>query len=460
MDIMLLSLLLYVALAFVSVYGINAMYRNNKLGFFVSNREAPWWQVGFSAAAGFMYMFSIVMTAAFAATKGWVATTWFVLAYITVITFYGYVGRQLLTKFPNGFTFSEYIKNRYESPGLTKFYQILHLFAAVYMITANMTGFGMIAEYLSKDFSYNILITVIAITALSYSLWGGIKASLRTDTIQMLLILFVSVIFGTYAVFSAGGLGTVLQNWTAAKPGNFFDPAVMLDPGLLLFLLFIGGITADNGHFQKQFSVGDPNKIVKAYFFAALVLLVAHIGLVLLAASSFSLGFGLLDPKLAGVQTIDFTLGYWGLVIFGLAILAKCSSSIDTAFNSAGSIVANDLFPNKNPILASRLGMVAVMLVAYAIALLKIDLMILIATFGVFRLLAVAPTMYALFVDNKIKMQPVFYTMLATGAVGLVIIINKIPVDKITMSLVALVLPAMVILFQHNKVKKQELLEQ
>jgi hypothetical protein len=68
--------------------------------------------------------------------------------------------------------------------------------------------------------------------------------------------------------------------------------------------------------------------------------------------------------------------------------------------------------------------------------------------------------MYALFVDNKIKMQPVFYTMLATGAVGLVIIINKIPVDKITMSLVALVLPAMVILFQHNKVKKQELLEQ
>jgi len=312
MDIMLLSLILFVIIMVASVYGISIVYRNSKLGFFVSNREAPWWQVGFSAAAGHMYMFSIVMTAAFATNLGWVATTWFLLAYITVISLYGFVGRQLLLKFPNGYTFSEFIDHRYQNPALTKFYRILHLCAAVYMITANMTGFGMIAEYISKDFNYNILITVIAVTALTYSLWGGIKASLRTDSIQMTMIFFVSVIFGGYAILTAGGIGTVLDNWHAAKPGVLFDTKYMLEPGLLIFLLILGSITADNGNFQKQFSIGDKNKIVKTYFFAAAVLLVVHVGLILLAASSFSLGINLQDPKLAGTQTIEHLLGYWG----------------------------------------------------------------------------------------------------------------------------------------------------
>ena len=453
---MLLSLILFVIIMVASVYGISIVYRNSKLGFFVSNREAPWWQVGFSAAAGHMYMFSIVMTAAFATNLGWVATTWFLLAYITVISLYGFVGRQLLLKYPNGYTFSEFIDHRYQNPALTKFYRILHLCAAVYMITANMTGFGMIAEYISKDFNYNILITVIAVTALTYSLWGGIKASLRTDSIQMTMIFFVSVIFGGYAIFTAGGIGTVLDNWHAAKPGVLFDTKYMLEPGLLIFLLILGSITADNGNFQKQFSIGDKNKIVKTYFFAAAVLLVVHVGLILLAASSFSLGINLQDPKLAGTQTIEHLLGYWGLVIFGVAILAKCSSSIDTAFNSAGSIVANDLLPNKDPIWASRLGMIATMIVAYGIAILKIDLLILIATFGAFRLLAVAPTLYALFVDSKIDIRPVFWVIIVTGLAALCALIFKWPVDKLTLSITAFSLPALTLLYQHKKASHAE----
>ena len=453
---MLLSLILFVIIMVASVYGISIVYRNSKLGFFVSNREAPWWQVGFSAAAGHMYMFSIVMTAAFATNLGWVATTWFLLAYITVISLYGFVGRQLLLKFPNGYTFSEFIDHRYQNPALTKFYRILHLCAAVYMITANMTGFGMIAEYISKDFNYNILITVIAVTALTYSLWGGIKASLRTDSIQMTMIFFVSVIFGGYAILTAGGIGTVLDNWHAAKPGVLFDTKYVLEPGLLIFLLILGSITADNGNFQKQFSIGDKNKIVKTYFFAAAVLLVVHVGLILLAASSFSLGINLQDPKLAGTQTIEHLLGYWGLVIFGVAILAKCSSSIDTAFNSAGSIVANDLLPNKDPIWASRLGMIVTMIVAYGIAILKIDLLILIATFGAFRLLAVAPTLYALFVDSKIDIRPVFWVIIVTGLAALCALIFKWPVDKLTLSIVAFSLPALTLLYQHRKARHAE----
>jgi hypothetical protein len=95
--------------------------------------------------------------------------------------------------------------------------------------------------------------------------------------------------------------------------------------------------------------------------------------------------------------------------------------------------------------------MIATMIVAYCLAMLKIDLLILIATFGVFRLLAVAPTLYALFIDNNINIKPVFWTIIVTGLAALVVLIFKLPVDKLTLSLIAFTVPALTILYQHRK---------
>jgi len=87
---------------------------------------------------------------------------------------------------------------------------------------------------------------------------------------------------------------------------------------------------------------------------------------------------------------------------------------------------------------------------------LKIDLLILIATFGAFRLLAVAPTLYALFVDSKIDIRPVFWVIIVTGLAALCALIFKWPVDKLTLSIVAFSLPALTLLYQHRKARHAE----
>lgn len=456
MDPFIISLVLFVVLMALTTAGIDAIYRKTKLGFFVHNRSAPMWQVAFSAAASWMYVFAIVMTATFAVTKGPVGSLWFTLPYVLTITYFGLLGYQLLTKLPEGFTFSEFVNTRYANTKVTVFYRILHLAAAVYAITANLTGFGMITEYVSKDFSYTLIVTVLGATILAYSAWGGIKASLRTDTVQMILILFVSVVFGSWSVYQAGGLETVMSNWLAAKPSEVFNLNYMLDPGLLLLLLFAGSIMADNGSYQKVLSLGNRSKIIKTYLLAGAILLVCYTGLALLAGSVFSLPINLLDPKLAGIQVTEYTVGTVGVILFVLATLAKSSSSTDTALNSAGSIVANDFLPNKNPLVVSRLTMCAIMILGVSLAALKMDLWILITTFGVFRLLAIVPTLYALFADRIIKTNSVFWAMSVTGVFGLFATITKLPIEKLHLSLIMISVPALAVAFEHFRSKYEK----
>ena len=112
MDPFILSIILYISIMFVATVGIDKIYRQTKLGFFVSNRSAPDWQVAFSAAASWMYVLVIVMTAQFTVLKGPGGVFWFLLPSVLNITYFGLLGHQLLAKMPQGFTFSEFKRIR------------------------------------------------------------------------------------------------------------------------------------------------------------------------------------------------------------------------------------------------------------------------------------------------------------------------------------------------------------
>jgi Na+/proline symporter len=432
-------------MAFVT-FGIDAIYRNTRLGFFVHNRQAPPWQIALSAAASWMYVFGIILAAEFPVRIGMSSTFWLIFANVTALFYFGFMGYQLLSKMPSGFTFSEFIHSRYNDTKMSYFYRTLHVSAAIYAIIISLTGFGVIAEYVSKDFNYDIIVLVLGLTILCYSMWGGIKASLRTDTIQVLLIIFVSVVFGSIAVFQAGGLQTVLTNWDVAKPTEIFTSATMLNPGLLLILLCAGSIMADNGHYQKVIALGEKSKIIKTYFFAGMIVLICYSFMALLSASAFSLPITISNPKVAALQVTDYTIGYYGILIFTLAILAKASSTTDTALNSAGTVIANDVFTNWNSLWVSRLTMIVVMSIAILISMMKIDLWILFTTFGAIRMIAIAPTLYALFTEHKFNTNLLFMSMLVATVFAIFSIYFKW-LDSLTLSLIMIGIPLSVILF-------------
>jgi hypothetical protein len=262
--------------------------------------------------------------------------------------------------------------------------------------------------------------------------------------------MFIAVVFGAWAVIEAGGFSSVISTWEAAKPSDFFNTEYMLNPGLVLLLLFAGSIMADNGAWQNVYSLGNKERVLKTYALATGILIVTYFGLSMLAATVFSFNIVPEKPALAGIVAVEHVVGYAGVVLFVLATLSKAASVCDTALNSAGNIVANDIFgkSGKNYLTVSRITMAVVIAAGLFLAAMKIDLWILITTFGVFRLLAVAPTLYGLFTEHKINGDLMFWSMLLTGIFGLAMSMGSY-MEKLPLSIVMISIPALTLVYQH-----------
>ena len=134
-----------------------------------------------------------------------------------------------------------------------------------------------------------------------------------------------------------------------------------------------------------------------------------------------------------------------------LMVLFKASSVLDSSLNGAGTILANDILKNNNPIKISRITMIIVMALGIFLTTMKIDLWILITTFGMLRVLAVAPTVYGLFVDKNISVNALTPIMIITGAIGVGLTLIDEPVGKLPLNILMLSVPVCYMTYQHFK---------
>ena len=444
-------LIVYVLVTLGVAYTVRKTDLISKEGFMLGNRQASEIKIAFSAAACWAYVFALVINSRFTFDFGLSGFFWYALPYVLTIMYFGLLAKNLVSKLPDGFTLNQYITQRYRNKNLTYLYQVLQLAAAVYAITANLTGFGILAEYVSVDFDYNTIIVVLGLTVLAYSLWGGIRSCHITDSIQMPFILIVSIVFGIVAVLKSGGFSTVMGNWITAKPESILSVDKILDPGLLLFLLFAGSIMADNSHYQNALSLKKGASIVRTYVLAGIILLLTLLGLALLAASAYSIPVDVHKGDLASIVVTKYHFGEIGAIIFMLMVLFKASSVLDSSLNGAGTIIANDILKKHNPVKISRITMIVVMALGILLTTMKIDLWILITTFGMLRVLAVAPTVYGLFVDKHISVNLLTPIMILTGAVGVGLTMIDNPVGKLPLNILMLSIPVCFMAYQHFK---------
>jgi hypothetical protein len=95
--------------------------------------------------------------------------------------------------------------------------------------------------------------------------------------------------------------------------------------------------------------------------------------------------------------------------------------------------------------------MIVVMTLGIILTTMKIDLWILITTFGMLRVLAVAPTVYALFIDKKININGLMPIMVVTGAIGVGLTLIDNPVSKLPLNILILSVPLCYITYLHFK---------
>jgi sodium/proline symporter len=234
---------------------------------------------------------------------------------------------------------------------------ILVIFLSMYAAAQFKAGGK--ALYALFGFDYAIGSLIGALVVLCYTVGGGIRASIWTNTVQSLVMLMSMILLSVAAIISLGGfdnyviqLQEVAPEYVSIFPDGLYSKSLM---GLGLFCLgwFFGGFgVIGQPHVMTNFIATarpkDIRKIRHYYYswyiaFFALVIVTGMAARILIPMNSF------FDPELAMpglAQQIlpDILIGF---VLAGL--FSAIMSTADSQIISCSAAISNDLFSHKHP---------------------------------------------------------------------------------------------------------------
>jgi sodium/pantothenate symporter len=251
------------------------------------------------------------------------------------------LGRRLRRLMPEGHTLTEYVRHRY-GRGMYLFTLLVISFYMFIFLAAELTGMALIASLVAGVPLWVTALIVMTAT-LAYTAYGGLKASIFTDTVQTVLILPLLAVLLAGGYLALGGAGPALAGLEERAP-QLLDWSYL--PGLEGALTLVIAILAANlfhqGYWQRVYATRSARSLRTGFLVAAaaVIPIVLALGLFGLAAvgldraetpsvALFSVLLEALPPALVAV-----------LVILGLALVM---SSADSLLNGLASIVAVDL---------------------------------------------------------------------------------------------------------------------
>ena len=107
-----------------------------------------------------------------------------------------FLGKKIRRVFPKGNTLTEFIYHKF-GKNLFKLILILTIFYMFIFLCAEVTAVSMLVNYISGTPLW-LTATLVIVTTLIYTLYGGLKASILTDNLQffiVIILLFVCVYY-------------------------------------------------------------------------------------------------------------------------------------------------------------------------------------------------------------------------------------------------------------------------
>lgn len=251
------------------------------------------------------------------------------------------LGNRLRRLMPEGHTLTEYVWYRY-GRGMylfTLFVIILYMFV---FLAAEITGMAFIANLVA---GIPLWVTALIVTGatLAYTAYGGLKASIFTDVVQLTLIVPLLAAIVVVGYLALGGIQPSAAGLAEKAPdltewGNLSG----LEGGLTFIIAILAANLFHQGYWQRIYAVRDRRALRGGFLIAAaaVVPIVFAMGLFGLAAVGLDKAQ---TPSVAFFSVLLGVLPPWltvGLVILGLALVM---SSADTLLNGISSIIAVDL---------------------------------------------------------------------------------------------------------------------
>ena len=250
-----------------------------------------------------------------------------------------FFGKKIRSEFPKGSSLIEYIRRKF-GRSLFKLILLMTIFYMFIFLCAEVTAVAVLINYISGTELW-ITSLIILLSTLCYTLYGGLRASIFTDNIQMIVIGILLLISFIYIKSSLGSQFSF--EFIGKKNPQLLNSTYI--PGYTAGLTFFIAVAATNlfhqGNWQrvyaaKNFKILKKSLIISFFIIIPIVFFMGFSGMVAFSIDKTvrpDLGFfSLLLKDQSELITIT-------IIILGLALTI---STVDTLINAISSLIVVD----------------------------------------------------------------------------------------------------------------------
>jgi Na+/proline symporter len=329
------------------------------------------------------------------------------------------LGKKIRTEFPKGSTLIEFLRKKF-GKSLFKLILLMTVFYMFVFLCAEVTAVAILINYISGTELW-ITSLIILIATLAYTLYGGLRASIFTDNIQMIVIVTLLLISVFYLTSFTGDQFSL--SFIKEKSPHLLSVSYI--PNYTAGLTFFIAVAATNlfhqGNWQRVYAAKN-NDVLKKSLIVAFIVIIPIV---------FLMGFSGLVAVSANPKVIP-DLGFFSLllseqteflsliiVILGLSLTI---STVDTLVNAISSLIVVDgqaalnLDKKTNYFTLSKYFIVALSIVAFAIASKGFSVLYLFLLADLFCCAFVLTVFYSFY--NKKLNEKTAYISIIIGLIG------------------------------------------
>ncbi|MBA8666558.1 hypothetical protein H1Q59_01450 [Holosporaceae bacterium 'Namur'] len=213
------------------------------------------------------------------------------------------------------------------------------------VLGVQFTALGsLMASFLSINYSTAIYTACSLIVC--YSTFGGIKSVTMTDVLQFAILIVVIPLVASVAITEVGGLAKVFSNPNLTYHFHILSHP-KFDEYIALFLFMVIPLVIFQPHLIQRYLMAQNHNQLSRITYIYSFLSFALIFIVVCMAFSALKLFPNIEPKAVIPTIIDNLLPPFmkGVAISGM--IAVIMSTADSSLNSAGILIAHNVFPEK-----------------------------------------------------------------------------------------------------------------
>ncbi len=319
--------------------------------YFLAGRSMVWPLIGLSLFASNMSSTSLIGLAGDAYATGVSVFNYEWMAAFVLIVFALFFLPSLLKT--GVYTMPEVLERRFDRRS-RHFFSVLTIFLNIVVDTAGSLFAGaLLLKMVFPEIPLWQMITFLAVVAGIYTIAGGLKAVIYTDSIQAMLLIIASIMVAWFAFDKAGGWSAVMSQvdpdrLSLIRPAS---DAYVPWPGLITGVFLLGFYFWCTNQFmmQRVLAARDINHGRWGMLFAGFLKLPMIFIMVLPGTAAIVLYPSLERPDLV-YPTLMFDLLPVGLLGLGLAgFIAALMSQIDSTLNSASTLTTMDFIRPRYP---------------------------------------------------------------------------------------------------------------